>query len=467
MASSDPRPGTKGQDPKGAKVEYREITSRGRRPIGGPFWLALLLVPILLMWLSVAAQQKRIEKDLGKRSIAALADKGYDNAAVHFEGRDGTVGIKDLNSQQTEEVKDIVSKVSGVRVVAVDEEIIPESASGSDDDSAKSDGDSGSESTSTSTDEATSTSSPTSTSTSTDDATSDSSSKSAGNFTLEGDSDEVTVRATVADKDAQEELIKAVEAEVGDAKVVDKVKISKDADAVNAEAIASLASEVADVKGVTVTADSSEIVLEGEVKSETIKDDIEAKAKAAAGDREVDNKLTVADEDSTSTSTSSPTSTSTTSPSPTKSSDTDDSDSSSGSDPTEEATEDECADISKSVAATLKKQKINFVSSSAKVDSSSMASLKKIATQLKPCVTGDNASSHSLQINGYTDDSGNAANNKQLSARRAASVASVLSQYGIPKSKMKSTGFGESNPVASNDTVEGRKANRRVEILWK
>lgn len=459
MASSDPRPGTKGQDPKGSKVEYREITSRGRRPIGGPFWLALLLVPILLMWLSVAAQQKRIEKDLGKRSIAALADKGYDNAAVHFEGRDGTVGIKDLNSQQTEEVKDIVSKVSGVRVVAVDEEIIPESASGSDDDSAKSAGDSGSESTSTST------SSPTSTSS--DDATSDSGSKSAGNFTLEGDSDEVTVRATVADKDAQEELIKAVEAEVGDAKVVDKIKISKDADAVNAEAIASLASEVADVKGVTVTADSSEIVLEGEVKSETIKDDIEAKAKAAAGDREVDNKLTVADEDSTSTSTSSPTSTSTTSPSPTKSSDTDDSDSSSGSDPTEEATEDECADISKSVAATLKKQKINFVSSSAKVDSSSMASLKKIATQLKPCVTGDNASSHSLQINGYTDDSGNAANNKRLSARRAASVASMLAQYGIPKSKMKSTGFGESNPVASNDTVEGRKANRRVEILWK
>lgn len=443
MASSDPRPGSKGRDPQGGKVEYREIVGRGRRPLGGWFWLALVLVPLLLASLTVAAQRKRVELDLSKRSVAALEDAGY-ASTVMVEGRDATVGIKDLNTQQQEEATRIVKDVAGVRAVAFDEKIVEDTEGEGDSDDSSEDS-----------------AEPTSTESSDSDATpteteSAGDSESAGNFTLTGGTDSVTVAATVADKDAQEELIDAVKEEVGEAKVIDKVKVSKDADAVNAKAIASLATEVAALKGVSATADSSSIVLEGTVKSETIKDDIAAKAKAAAGDREVDNQLKVEDGDETATSTPSATESAT--------EDSTDKDDDAAKDT---ATESECEDINKSVAASLKAKKILFVTGSAKVDQKSYASLKSIATKLKPCVTGDNASEHSLEVKGHTDNTGSAAANKRLSARRAASVAAILVKYGIPKSEVKSAGFGQTSPIASNNTPTGRKANRRVEIVWK
>lgn len=439
MASSDSRPASKGREPQGAKVEYREIVGRGRRPLGGWFWLALVLVPLLLASLTVAAQRKRVELDLSQRSVAALEDKGY-ASTVKVEGRDATVGIKDLNDQQQEEATRIVQDVDGIRAVAFDEGIIEEADGDGEGDDA----------------EPTSTESSDSDAKSTETESADGG-ESAGNFTLTGGKGSVTVAATVADKDAQEKLIDAVKEEVGEAKVIDKVKVSKDADEVKAAAIAALATEVVNLKGVTATADSTGIVLEGTVKSETIKDDIEAKAKAAAGAREVDNKLEVEGSDETSTST----------PSATETSSDDDSSSKDDDSSTDTATESECESINEEVAATLKKKKVLFVSGSAKVDQKSYASLKSIATKLKPCVSGDNASDHSLQVNGYTDNTGRDAFNKQLSARRAASVASILVKYGIPKSEVKSAGYGKASPIASNNTPAGRKANRRVEIVWK
>ncbi|BEV02555.1 OmpA family protein [Novosphingobium olei] len=69
-----------------------------------------------------------------------------------------------------------------------------------------------------------------------------------------------------------------------------------------------------------------------------------------------------------------------------------------------------------------------------------------------------------IDVYGYTDSTGSDAYNQQLSERRAQAVASYLSSRGVSASRIRSQGFGESQPVASNDTVEGRAANRRVEI---
>jgi len=56
--------------------------------------------------------------------------------------------------------------------------------------------------------------------------------------------------------------------------------------------------------------------------------------------------------------------------------------------------------------------------------------------------------------------------NQQLSEARAAAVVKFLVDLlGVPKEFLKSEGFGETHPVASNDTPEGRQANRRVEIV--
>jgi outer membrane protein OmpA-like peptidoglycan-associated protein len=70
-----------------------------------------------------------------------------------------------------------------------------------------------------------------------------------------------------------------------------------------------------------------------------------------------------------------------------------------------------------------------------------------------------------LQIEGHTDSVGGDEFNQQLSERRADSVRDFLAQEGVPGSSIAARGFGKTQPVATNDTPEGRQRNRRVEIV--
>jgi outer membrane protein OmpA-like peptidoglycan-associated protein len=70
-----------------------------------------------------------------------------------------------------------------------------------------------------------------------------------------------------------------------------------------------------------------------------------------------------------------------------------------------------------------------------------------------------------LKVIGYTDSRGSEENNQQLSEARARSVADYLSSHGISRDRLEVVGMGEANPVATNDTPEGRANNRRVEIV--
>jgi hypothetical protein len=69
-----------------------------------------------------------------------------------------------------------------------------------------------------------------------------------------------------------------------------------------------------------------------------------------------------------------------------------------------------------------------------------------------------------IAVDGYTDDIGTDAYNEKLSLRRAQAVAAYLAAGGIAADRMEVHGFGESNPVASNATADGRAQNRRVEL---
>ncbi|HEX5711125.1 MAG TPA: OmpA family protein [Sulfuricurvum sp.] len=69
-----------------------------------------------------------------------------------------------------------------------------------------------------------------------------------------------------------------------------------------------------------------------------------------------------------------------------------------------------------------------------------------------------------IEVQGHTDNVGSNSDNLQLSQLRAQSVTSALSAQGVDSSRIKSVGYGESMPVATNDTPAGREANRRVEI---
>ena len=70
----------------------------------------------------------------------------------------------------------------------------------------------------------------------------------------------------------------------------------------------------------------------------------------------------------------------------------------------------------------------------------------------------------SVQVAGHTDSVGSARDNQVLSEQRARSVANYLQTRGVSASRMSTSGFGESQPVASNTSEAGRSQNRRVEI---
>lgn len=69
-----------------------------------------------------------------------------------------------------------------------------------------------------------------------------------------------------------------------------------------------------------------------------------------------------------------------------------------------------------------------------------------------------------VDVLGHTDSTGSDAYNQALSERRAQSVASYLSGHGVDRARVGIRGFGESQPIASNDDETGRSQNRRVEI---
>ncbi len=105
-------------------------------------------------------------------------------------------------------------------------------------------------------------------------------------------------------------------------------------------------------------------------------------------------------------------------------------------------------------------QGILFASGSDEIRAESTPTLKEIGTMLK-----DHADLK-VSIEGHTDNVGEDAANQDLSKRRAASVkAYLMEKYSIEESRLQSQGFGETKPVASNDTPEGRQNNRRVELI--
>jgi outer membrane protein OmpA-like peptidoglycan-associated protein len=76
----------------------------------------------------------------------------------------------------------------------------------------------------------------------------------------------------------------------------------------------------------------------------------------------------------------------------------------------------------------------------------------------------ENPSLH-IQINGQTDNSGKAADNKVLSENRAKAVTNYLISKGIAQGRLSFMGFGDTQPVADNASPEGRAKNRRTQLF--
>ena len=116
------------------------------------------------------------------------------------------------------------------------------------------------------------------------------------------------------------------------------------------------------------------------------------------------------------------------------------------------------------VAAGLRKgrvalREVHFASGKADLTPDSEAALNKAAQALK-----DNPD-WKVQVEGFTDSSGNEESNLKLSQDRAEAVMNWLISHGIDGSRLTAKGYGQDKPVADNATATGRRKNRRVELV--
>jgi outer membrane protein OmpA-like peptidoglycan-associated protein len=104
-------------------------------------------------------------------------------------------------------------------------------------------------------------------------------------------------------------------------------------------------------------------------------------------------------------------------------------------------------------------QDILFATNSATLSPALIGDLQDVARSL------NNYPNTTVQVVGHTDSTGDAGFNQTLSEQRAQSVANVLISSGVAPQRVRVIGRGENQPIATNQTAEGRQQNRRVEII--
>ena len=107
--------------------------------------------------------------------------------------------------------------------------------------------------------------------------------------------------------------------------------------------------------------------------------------------------------------------------------------------------------------------RINFETGSAQISGDSVELLERLTGIALACVSDD----LSVEIGGHTDARGATDANQTLSEARAQAVLAFMTVRGVPADGLQATGFGESQPIASNDTPEGRAQNRRISFDWQ
>ena len=115
------------------------------------------------------------------------------------------------------------------------------------------------------------------------------------------------------------------------------------------------------------------------------------------------------------------------------------------------------------IQQTIVLHAVNFKTNSDVLTDADKAQIDPVVATLLPALQAQ-PSLH-VEVDGHTDSRGSAAYNLKLSDKRANAVKDYLVSKGIAASQLSAHGFGQTKPVASNDTVDGRTQNRRVEFV--
>jgi outer membrane protein OmpA-like peptidoglycan-associated protein len=114
--------------------------------------------------------------------------------------------------------------------------------------------------------------------------------------------------------------------------------------------------------------------------------------------------------------------------------------------------------VGEGIKLTLKENAVRFDIDKSSLTSTAKANLDKLVPVF------NNYPDTNIHIYGYTDNTGSVEHNLGLSEQRAASVKAYLATKGISSSRFTTTGYGIADPIATNETADGRSQNRRVEF---
>lgn len=233
---------------------------------------------------------------------------------------------------------------------------------------------------------------------------------------------DVTLNGELPDLAAKTSLLDAVKGALGpDVNLIDNVTVKSGLTAPDLSGIGPSLQAAVDIPDFGWKLDGDTITLMGTAPSEQAKEAAEAAVEAAWPNSDIDNDIQVV-------------AASPAMPAP------------SG-----------CATLQADITGLLQTP-VNFDTDGYSLASSSQGLLGQIAEKIKACPDAD------IAVKGFTDDTGGDAINQPLSANRAKSVADFLVSQGVAADSVTSEGFGSANPVADNNTPEGRAQNRRVEI---
>jgi peptidoglycan-binding protein ArfA len=247
-----------------------------------------------------------------------------------------------------------------------------------------------------------------------------------GALSLLRSGNDVTLTGVLPSEAAKTSFLDSVRGLFGaNVNVIDNLTVKDGASVPDLSAVATALKPDVDIPDFGWKVDGDTITLTGTAPSDDVKAAAEAAAKATWPDAKIDNQIQVV-----SASPSAP------APAPAPSG---------------------CATLQTDITGLLQTP-INFATDGSSLAASSNGLLSQVADKIKACPDAK------IAVKGFTDNTGNDAINQPLSENRAKSVADFLVSQGVAAGSVTSQGFGSANPVAPNDTPEGKAQNRRVEI---
>jgi peptidoglycan-binding protein ArfA len=236
---------------------------------------------------------------------------------------------------------------------------------------------------------------------------------------------DITLSGDLPDLAAKTALLDTLKGVFGpDVNLIDKLNITAGVSAPDLSGLGAVFKAALDIPDFNWKFDGDTVTLIGAAPSDAVKADVEAAAKTAWPNARIDNQIQVVAAPAAG-------------PAP--------------------APVGECGSLQAEITGLLNAP-INFESDGSTLTPESTQMLTGVADKLKACPESQ------IAVSGYTDSSGNDSINIPLSANRAKAVADFLVLQGVAGDHVTSNGFGSADPIASNDTPEGKALNRRVEI---